>query len=523
MLVGFGALTPSSDRWSFLWEGPLPEMLWTTFILLFLVAAGTLTVGVCLAWLTTAFDFPGRKVFAWALMLPLAMPAYILGFVFVSVYGVAGPVQTGLRASLGFDVWFPDVTSMGGAAIVLTLTLYPYVYILARTAFREQTPATYEAARMLGDSRLAALRRVVLPMARPSLAAGAALVMMETLTDFATVQYFNVKTVSVGVYQVWRGQFDRETAVQLAAVVGAIALIVFSAERVLRGGARFHQRGAPRDFERVRLAGLRSFFAVAGCLVVFGLAIILPIAQLLFWLWRSPAVVTDLGRALEYMSNSLGMALAAVIGAAFLALVAAGGARFSGRPLIRRAVNLVTVGYAVPGPVVAIGVLVMITWVARIANADSTGVVALSLTGLVYAYVVRFMALAYGSIDSSFDKITGSTVDAAHTLGAGPARVLREVYAPLARTGVAAGAVIVAIDVLKELPIVLLIRPFGFTTASVWVWELASESRWASAAIPALMIIVTAMVPLIIYLRRDIPRRSSARALEKRLAGAATN
>lgn len=189
---------------------------------------------------------------------------------------------------------------------------------------------------------------------------------------------------------------------------------------------------------------------------------------------------------------------------------------------MRRAAHLVTVGYAVPGPVVAIGVLVMITWVVGIANANSAGIVLLSLTGLVYAYVVRFMALAYGSIDSSLDKITPSTVDAAHTLGAGPGRVLRDVYAPLVRAGAAAGAVIVAIDVLKELPIVLLIRPFGFTTASVWVWELASESRWASAAIPALLIIVTAMVPLMIYLRRENPRRGSARALEKRLAGATT-
>lgn len=495
-------------------------MLWTTVALLVLVGVGTIIVGTALAWLTTAYEFPGRKTFTWALMLPLAMPAYILGFVFLALFGFAGPVQTALRAVFGPDMWFPDVTSVGGVAVVMSLSLYPYVYILARSAMREQTPATYEAARMLGDSRRAALLRVVLPMARPSLAAGAALVMMETLTDFATVQYFNVETVSVGVYQVWRGMFDRETAVELAALVLFIALVVIGVERLLRGPARFHQRGAPRDIERVTLHGFKKSLAIATCWVVLGAAILVPIGQLLFWLFTSPAVVTDMSRGLEYLSNSLGLAVAAAIGAVFFALLAAGGARFSGRPLVRRAAHLVTVGYAVPGPVVAIGVLVMIGWVTGAAGSNPAGLVLMSLTGLVYAYVVRFMALAYGSVDASLEKITPSTVDAAHTLGANPSRVMRQVYFPMAGAGAAAGAVLVAIDVLKELPIVLLIRPFGFTTASVWVWELASESRWAAAAIPALLIVATAMIPIAFYLRRERRTRGSAVALETRLTTA---
>jgi iron(III) transport system permease protein len=472
-------------------------MLWTTAGLLVLVGAGSIVLGTGLAWLTTAYDFPGRRTLTWALMLPLAMPAYILGFVFLALFDFAGPVQGVLRSIFGGDVWFPDVTSVGGVAIVMSLSLYPYVYILAHSAMREQTPATYEAARMLGDSRRAALFRVVLPMARPSLAAGSALVMMETLTDFATVQYFNVQTVSVGIYQVWRGMFDRETAVELAALVLFIALIVIGVERILRGPARFHQRGAPRDIERVTLHGWRRLFAVGTCWLVLGAAILVPIAQLLYWLFTSPAVVTDIGRGLEYLSNSLALALAAAVGAVFFALLAAGGARFSGRTFVRRAAHLVTVGYAVPGPVVAIGVLVMMGWVTSGAGSNPTGLVLASLTGLIYAYVVRFMALAYGSVDASLEKITPTTVDAAHTLGANPSRVMRQMYFPMAGAGAAAGAVLVAIDVLKELPIVLLIRPFGFTTASVWVWELASESRWAAAAIPALLILVTAMIPML--------------------------
>ncbi len=492
-------------------------MLVTTGVLLALVGGGTLLLGTGLAWLTTANEFPGRRVFTWALMLPLAMPAYILGFVFLAVFGFAGPVQTALRSVFGAGMWFPDVSSIGGAAIVMSLSLYPYVYILARSALREQTPATYEAARMLGDNRMAALRRVVLPLARPSLAAGVVLVMMETLTDFATVQYFNVQTVSVGIYQVWRGMFDRETAVELAALVLFIALFIIAMERLLRGPARFHQRGAARDIERVPLTGWKVFAAVTACCLVLGAAIVVPIAQLLYWLFSSPAVVTDMTRALEYMSNSLGMAMAAALGCVLFAVLAAGGARFSGSPLVRRAAHLVTVGYAVPGPVVAIGVLVMIGWVSGAAGSNPAGIVLLSLTGLAYAYIVRFMALGYGSVDASMEKITPSTVDAAHTLGATPSRVMKQIYLPMAGAGAAAGAVLVAIDVLKELPIVLLIRPFGFTTASVWVWELASESRWASAAIPALLIVVTAMIPIAIYLGRERRRRGSAIALGARL------
>lgn len=518
VLVGLGAFSPSSDVWRQLWTGPLPGMLATTGVLLVLVGGGTLALGTGLAWLTTANDFPGRRVFTWALMLPLAMPAYILGFVVLAIFDFAGPVQAALRALFGDGVWFPDVRSTWGVAVVMSLSLYPYVYILARSAFREQTPATYEAARLLGDNRAAALRRVVLPLARPSLAAGVVVVMMETLTDFATVQYFNVRTVSVGIYQVWRGMFDRETAVELAALVLAIALVIIGLERLLRGPARFHQRGRARDIERVPLTGWKARLAVTACVSVLLAAIVVPLGQLVYWLVSSPAVVTDMGRALEYMSNSLGMAVAAAVGCVFFAMLAAGGARFSGSRLVRRAAHLVTVGYAVPGPVVAIGVLVMVGWVGSAAGSNPAGVVLLSLTGLVYAYIVRFMALGYGSVDASMEKITPSTVDAAHTLGAGPSRVMKQIYLPMAGAGAAAGAVLVAIDVLKELPIVLLVRPFGFTTASVWVWELASESRWASAAIPAILIVVTAMVPIAIYLGRERRRRGSAVALGARFS-----
>lgn len=510
-LVGIGALTPSLDMWQQLWDTRLPKMVGSTVALLVGVGGGSLVLGAGLAWLVSGYEFWGRRFFSWALVLPLAMPAYVLGFVFLAILDFPGPVQTTLRGVFGPDMWFPEVRSLPGAIAVMTLTLYPYVYVLARSALREQVPATFESARLLGDGRMKAVWRVVLPLARPSLAAGSVVVMMETLNDFATVQYFGVETVSVGVYQVWRGMFDRDAAVEIAALVLVFALVVIAAERILRGQVRYHQGGDQREFERVTLGGPRAWAASGVCCVVLAVALGIPVIQLVVWGFTSPAVVVDLSRAVEYLGNSLVMAVVAAVGSVAVALVAAGGARFSRSRLARRAAPLVTVGYAVPGPVVALGVLAMTGALISATGASPAMVALVSLTGLTYAYIVRFIAVAYGSVDASLEKITPSVADAAHTLGATPRRVLRDIHLPLARVGAMAGMMLVAIDVLKELPIVLLVRPFGFTTASVWVWELASESRWAAAAIPALLIVVLALIPVAFYVGDTNPLRALVR------------
>lgn len=503
-LVAVASLNPSPASWRALWEGPLPEMLSSTFLLLAGVGVSTLVVGAGLAWLVTAYDFPGVRFFSWALVLPLAMPAYILGFVFLAVFDFPGPVQSALRSVFGPDVWFPEVRSLPAAILVLSLTLYPYVYVLARSSLRRQVPSTFETARLLGDTRLQAARRVVLPLSRPALAAGLAVVMMETLTDFATVQYFNVNTISVGVYQVWRGMFDREVAIELAGLVLVVALLVIGVERGLRGGLRFHQRGAPRDFERSVIVGPRRFVATGVASVVLAMAVGIPVVQLLVWSLASTGRVS-LSRVVETVGNSLGIALMAAIVCVVVAVIVAGGSRLSGSALALRLRHLATVGYAVPGPVVAIGVLAIIGAVTGAVSGGATATALVSLLGLVYAYVVRFVAVAYGAVDAGLESITPSVVDAAHTLGSGPAAVLRRIHLPMVRSGAVAGLVLVMVDVLKELPLVLLIRPFGFTTTAVWVWELASESRWESAAVPALLIVAIATIPVVISLRRSGP------------------
>ncbi|MDP8960788.1 MAG: iron ABC transporter permease [Actinomycetota bacterium] len=502
-------LIPTPQVWAHLWATRLPGMLVTTLALMLTVALGTLTLGGGLAWLVTAYRFPGRRAFAWLLVLPLAMPAYVLGFVFLSLLSYAGPVQGAWRALFGREAWFPSVRSLAGAAVVLSLTLYPYVYLLARVALREQAATTYEAARTLGLSRLAAARRVVLPLARPSLAAGLVLVMMETLTDFASVQYFNVETVSVGVYRVWKGMFDRAAATELAALVLVFALAVVLLERGLRGRARYFQQGASsRGLETTGLRSWRAWSATAICGLVVGVAFFVPVLQLFFW------VDTDTvgglwgafdRRYLHLLTDSLRLAAAAAVACVTLAALVTNGTRLHGGRLIRSAAHLTMVGYVVPGPVVAIGVLLVVAGTDRAVRElgllSGGLLVTGSLVGLLYAYVVRFMALAYSGVEASLQKVSPSMTLAARALGASSTRILRRVHLPMIRSGVGVAFVLVLLDAMKELPIVLLLRPFGFETLSVWVWQLASESRWEGAGLPALTIVAAALVPVGILVR----------------------
>ncbi len=486
-------------------------MVVTTVLLMLGVGVGTLVVGGGLAWLVTAYRFPFRDVLVWLLVLPLAMPAYILGFVFLSTFDVSGPVQTLLRSAFGPDVWVPQVRSLPGAVIVMTLTLYPYVYLLARNALVEQAPATYDAARTLGAGRGRTLRTVLLPLARPSLAAGLALVMMETLTDFATVQYFNVRTVSVGVYLVWKGSFNFHAATQLSVLVLGFAVAVLAGERLLRGRARFHQRaGRGQGMQPERLSGWRGWGATLLAVVALAAGFVIPVVQLLLWAVgqavSDPASVTD-PRFLDYLTNSLVVAAIVAVACVGLAVTIGHGLRLGGGRVVASAAQVTTFGYAVPGAVVGIGVLIAFAVLDERLEAlgvpGGTGLLVTgSVLGILYAYVVRFLAPAYQAVDASFAKISPTMTTSAMSLGASPRRILARVHLPLVRPGVAVALVLVLIDAVKELPIVLLLRPFGFTTVSVWVYELARENFWEKAALPALVIVAVAVVPVFLLFRQ---------------------
>ena len=500
----------------------LPTMVLTTLGLMLGVGVGTLVVGGGLAWLVTAHRFPLRDVLVWLLVLPLAMPAYILGFVFLSTFDVAGPVQQGLRAVLGDGVRVPEVRSLPGAIVVMSLSLYPYVYLMARAALLEQSPATYDAARSLGAGRARTFWRVILPLARPSLAAGLALVMMETLTDFATVQYFGVQTVSVGVYLVWKGSFDFNSATQLSVLVLMFAVAVLAGERLLRGRARYHQHGGRgRGLQPRSLTGWRGAAATTACLLALAAGFFVPVVRLLGWAvgeaFTDPGSFVD-PRFVDYLANSLAVAGIVAVGCVLLALVMSHAVRLGGGRSVRAAAQLTTFGYAVPGAVVGIGVLLAFAWVDRVLEAvgvpGGTGLLVTgSVLGILYAYLVRFLAPAYQAVDASFGKVQPSMTMSAMSLGASPMRILRQVHLPLARPGVAVALVLVTIDAIKELPIVLLLRPFGFTTVSVWVFQLAGENFWEKAALPALVIVGAATVPVFLLFRQvraaDRPSRAA--------------
>jgi iron(III) transport system permease protein len=509
MLAG-SILRPSPDVWSQQWRTRLPGELRTTALLLGGVAIGTVVLGAGLAWLVSAYRFPGSTTFGWMLILPFAMPSYILGFLTLSTFGRTGPIQDTWRSWFGRDAWFPDVESLGGAIVAFTLVLYPYVYLLARAALRDQAAGAYHAARTLGAGPSEAARRVVLPLVRPAIAAGGAVVMMETLTDFATVQYFGVDTVSVGVFRIWRGTYDRNAASEIATLVLAFALLAIGLERIARGRAKFGQAGgAGAGIERRTLTGWRSVTATAVCGVMVLTAFVGPVVQLGVWAVREQ--MSDRGTPLldeypGYLWHSTQLVVLTVAICTVVALVVANARRFGGRRITLLASRAIAVGYAVPGPVVGIGVLLATVAVDRGLAAIGLGLPGFVATGsllvLVYAYTVRFLAPGLSAVESGVGQVPEEMTASARTLGAAPLETARRVHLPLARASLFSAAVLVGVDALKELPIVLLLRPFGFDTLPVWVYNLASESRYEQAALPALSIIVAALVPVFLLSRR---------------------
>ncbi len=511
---------PSAGLWQQLWEThTLPRMIQNTLVVMLGVGAGTFLLGVGFAWLVNAYDFPGRVIFDQALLLPLAVPSFVMGFVFMATFDFAGPVQTQLRMWFGRDVWFPEIRSVGGVIVVMTLVLYPYVYILARAAFREQTASTYEVARVMGYSRKQTFFKLVLPLARPSIAAGTALAMMEAMTDYGTVSFFSVPTLSEGIVRIWEGRFDRAAATELASLLLLFALGMIFLERALRGRARYFQNGSSKGRRPmwVTLTGWKKWTAVSLCGGLLSIAFFLPAIQLVVWAAQEmtqPTVGAWQDVYLDYVGNTVTMAGVAAFAVIILSLWVVHGVRATStggkRHFQRMTARLVTLGYAMPGAVIAAGVLLLVSpadhWLTDFAEqhlgrTDRSLLFTGSMTVLVYAYIVRFMSVGFNSVDSSMEKVTPNMEQAARTLGARPLRVLFHVHMPLLSVGMAAGAILVFVDVMKELPATLLLRPFGMDTLALWTYFLASEAFWQAAAIPALTIVVVGLIPVFLLMR----------------------
>ena len=495
------ALTPTENIWPHLVSTTLPRYLWTTAVLMALVGAGAAAMGTGAAWMITRYRFPGARWLEWLLLLPLAIPAYVGAYALVDFLEYAGPVQTFLRGLFGWqsarDYWFPEIRSLGAAVVVLSAALYPYVYLMARAAFREIGQASEEVAQSLGAGAFGRFWRVGLPLARPAIAAGTAIVMMETVNDFGTVDYFAVQTLTTGIFSVWLEMGNAGGAAQIAGVVLILVVLLVTFEKISRRQARFYSHARRLQTPtRKRLTGWQGWTAFALCALPFAVGFVLPGSVILSHALDNLDHFSDraLLRAL-WNTLHVGGAAAAVSVAAGVFLVY--GVRLSGRRLPRLLLPVTTVGYAAPGAVLAVGILIPLAALDnRMADAIEalTGVdVGLMLTGsafaLIFAYCVRFFAIAQGAADAAMGRVSPNLSSAARSLGRTRGQVLAAVYAPLIRGSLLSALLLVFVDCVKELPATLLLRPFNFNTLATRVHEQASLENLGDAAPAALLVI----------------------------------
>ena len=491
-------------------ETVLPEYALNSLLLALLVALGVALLGGATAALVALFEFPLRRIFEWALLLPLAMPAYVLAYAATDFLQFSGPLQTWLRALTGAQgaLW-PDVRSLWGAAAMFILCLYPYVYLLTRAALGERAVPLMEAARLLGAGTLRRVREVALPLARPALAAGVALALMETLADYGVGSYFGLATFTTGIYKAWLVMFDRDAAAQLASLLLLLVALLLWVEQRAQKRLRFAatRAGAMHAAEAraIELRGGRAALAVAACALPVLLGFVLPVAVLLRLVALEAANAEfglPLARFAQWAWTSFKLAgLAALLAtAAALALGFALRLRESGA--LRAAARVVSLGYAVPGAVIAVGILLPVGWLqARFPQAGTTALVTGTLFGLMYAYLVRFSAVALQSVEAGYARVPPSVDETARMLGASRRRLFAELHAPLLRRAGLAALLLVFVDVMKELPATLVLRPFNSDTLAVVAYQLARDERLGEAALPSLAIVVVGLLPVLLLSR----------------------
>ena len=512
LVVAASVLQPAGEAWRHIADTVLARYVGNTALLVVLVAGGVMSIGVISAWLVASYRFPGARVLEWALVLPLAMPAYVMAYAYTDWLQVAGPVQGSLRALTGLgarEYWFPEIRSLGGAAIVLSFALYPYVYLIARTAFREMPRSAIEAGRLAGYGAWGGFWRVGLPLARPAVAAGTALALMETLADFGTVSYFALEVFTTGIFKAWFGMGDATAASQLATCLLGFVVVVLALERVTRGRSAYHGTAPAKPVPPQSLRGARAVLASLACALPVLMGFVLPAAILVDLAAASPEARAE-ARLLALVGNSFTLSGVTALAAVALAVALAYAARLSKSRVASVANRVAALGYAMPGAVIAVGVLVPLgrldNWLAGVLE-DLTGArVGLLFTGtiaaLVYACLVRFLAVALQTTEAGLARITPSMEDAARSLGASPAAALARVHAPLLAPSLATAALLVFVDVMKELPATFALRPFNFDTLAVEAYHLAKDERLAEAAVPSLVIVAVGLVPLALLARR---------------------
>jgi iron(III) transport system permease protein len=501
---------PASDIWQHLVETTLASLLINTFWLVLGVASGTALLGVSLAWFTAVCEFPGRKFFSWALLLPLAIPAYVTAFVALGLFDYIGPVQTALRAWLGPDLfWFPNVRGRLGVIIVMILAFYPYVYLLARNAFLTQGRRSLEVAQSLGFNRTQGFFRLALPMARPWIAGGVMLALMETLADFGTVAVFNYDTFTTAIYKAWFGMFSLTAASQLASLLIVIVFVMMVVEQQFRSRMRYAETRQSARVNRIPLAGWRAWLLAGFASGILFFAFLLPIAQLS--IWTASVFTQDFDeRYLQFLWHSLLLSAFAALLTCSVALLVVYAARRHPDSATRAAVRIATIGYALPGAVLAVGIFIPVAWLdnwlseiaLQLFNIETGLLIQGTLFTMLIAYMTRFLAVSHSPIDSAMQRITSSIDEAAMGLGLNGWAMLQRVHLPILKGGIFTAATLVFVDVMKEMPITLMTRPFGWDTLAVRIFEMTSEGAWEQAALPAVVLVLAGLLPIILFVRQ---------------------
>ena len=500
---------PTSDIWQHLVETTLLSLIINTFWLALGVVSGTTLLGVSLAWLTAVCEFPGRKLFSWALLLPLAVPAYVTAFVVLGLFDFTGPVQSAFRSWLGPDAWFPEVRGRMGVITVMVLAFYPYVYLLARNAFLTQGKRSLEASQSLGLNRTQGFFRVALPMARPWIAGGVMLALMETLADFGTVAVFNYDTFTTAIYKTWFGMFSLPAASQLASLLLVIVFALIVMEQQIRIRMRYAEVKQSARADRIALSGWRSVTATALASGTLFFAFLLPIGQLV--IWAANSLVQDLdSRYLGFLWHSLLLSTLAALLTCTVALLLVYATRRHPDAATRNAVRIATLGYALPGTVLAVGMFVPLAgldnWIGEVTlqlfQIETGLMIQGTLVIMLLAYLTRFLAVSHSPIDSAMQRITSSIDEASMSMGINGWIMLRRVHLPILKSGIFTAGALVFVDVMKEMPITLMTRPFGWDTLSVRIFEMTSEGAWEQAALPAVALVISGLIPIILFMRQ---------------------
>lgn len=523
VVVGTGLLAPAGDTWSHLAETVLPDYLWNTGVLIAGVGLLAAALGAGTAWLVETCSFPGRGYFEWALILPLAVPAFVAAYTYAGMFDVTGPLQRAVRAlvpAFRDEFLYVDVMGTGPLVLVFALVLYPYVYLTARASFHSHSASLLDASRVLGSTHLGTFFRVGLPLARPAVVAGTALVLMEVLNDYGAVIYYGVPTFTTGIFRAWFGLGDLDAALRLSGVLMLVVLAVLVLERVQRGEAGFGELGGGegRLHRRRRLEGGRAWAATAACAAPVLLGFLVPVLQLGYWSLLTAPRVLDAGFA-RLAGNSFALAAAAAAICVGLGLLIAYAVRLGRSRPAELLSRVAVLGYAIPGAVIAVGVLLLVERLdgalagltALGAGAATRLLLSATAASLVYGYAVRFMAVAFSTVEAGFDRLAARYDDAARLLGAGPAEALRRVDLPLLRSTLVAAGTLVFVDVVKELPLTLILRPFDFDTLATTAFQMAMDEQIPESASAALLLILTGVLPVAL-LNRLVPGGAAARS-----------